>query len=65
MNLRDYFAAAALTQAEASLDTMKVHEGAEFIGIEAADYNDKIHWPMAVAKRAYQFADAMLSESQK
>ncbi len=38
---------------------------AEFLGIEVSAYDWEIHYPMVVAKRRFQFADAMLAESQK
>jgi uncharacterized protein with HEPN domain len=63
MTLRDYFAAKAMDVAGDS--TLTVGEAAKEIGIEAKDYNGRTHWPLIVAKRAYQVADAMIAEREK
>lgn len=33
---------------------------AKELGIEAAQYNCNIHWPILASKHAYEWADAML-----
>jgi len=66
MSIRDHFAAAALpmiSQVEDAHGT--IGEAAEALGIEASEYDSKKHWSALVAKRAYQYADAMISERNK
>lgn len=57
--LRDQFAMAALAVAEAD-SVSSVAEGAAILGIDPKDYSPDIHYPKLVARRAYQYADAML-----
>jgi len=65
MSLRDYFAAHAPTGDEGITPPATIKELEEFIGIPSGTYNWLVHWPMAVAKARYAYADAMLAERVK
>lgn len=41
-----------------------VQSAAEFLGIKVDDYKAVNHWPIVIAKTAFAFAEAMLSESK-
>lgn len=61
---REYFAVHASVQ-EMAVAEWGVYACAAFLGIDDKDYDWEIHYPQVVAKRRFQFADAMLAESQK
>jgi hypothetical protein len=62
MTLRDYFAAELHNELD---DCGTIQSAADELGIDAQEYDSKIHWPRICAKRAYEMADAMIKERNK
>ena len=58
MTLRDYFAAKAL--ALTGEDDVSVTDVCELLGMDRKEYRREKHWPEYAARRAYEYADAMI-----
>lgn len=66
MTLLDYFAGIAFQQAALDEAVGDVAAGRKALGMpEDAEWNYDVHWPMCVARKAYQHAEAMLAEKQR
>ncbi len=63
--LRDQFAMAALTgllsSEEGHLTSGPIDAVERYLGLQPGTYRYDIHWPMAIAKMSYTYADAMLA----
>lgn len=60
MTLRDYFAAKAMALAQADGGQGTAADAEKELGMEPGTYSSKKHWPLLMAKYAYEYADAML-----
>tara|TARA_R110000868_G_scaffold109554_2_gene297727 strand:+ start:994 stop:1287 length:294 start_codon:yes stop_codon:yes gene_type:complete len=65
MTLRDWFAGQVIASGVLENENGTIESAAKELGIPIADYDCKIHWPLLVAKYAYQRADAMIAERNK
>jgi hypothetical protein len=65
MSLRDYFAAHAPAKEIEDLMPSSVKEAAEFLGKTIDEYKYGEDYYKAIARRRYEWADAMLAERQK
>ena len=63
--LRDMFAGQALVNYSDFETGGTLEEAAKVLGVPAQEYSYEIHFPIIVARRCYQIADAMLAEREK
>lgn len=61
----DQCAIAAMPLSHSFRMTVERSDAAAFLGVGYDSYDAHIHWPMFVAKRSYQFADAMVAERKR
>lgn len=64
-SLADEFAKASMSLAADSYEGVGMPMVCAKLGIEVADYNADVHWPMLVARRSYDFAAAMVAEKRR
>lgn len=61
----DEFAKESMSLASDFCDGMDMKRVCAKLGIEEADYNADVHWPMLVARQSYHFAAAMVAEKRR
>jgi hypothetical protein len=64
MTLRQWFAGTAPDIA-GLIDTLTVGQCAEILGIEPSTYHWRTHFMELVARLRFEYADAMIAESEK
>lgn len=65
MSLRDWFAGNVSFEEADSIIGKTAGDVATFLGITSKEYRAIIHFPQAIAKAKFIFADAMIAESKK